>query len=245
MKKEIDGMDRRRFIGGSAAGALLVASPLWLAGCATARQYEQAEHMAAQLATGDEWTYEELNGYNRERQAGIRYVVEQADPPRLLVEVDGKPLSGLRSGQFEAYAAPWVVSRDTVYDRDNRYDAPLPVLPARLEPGVREAWQSMVTTDPKERPRRWHVQIDTLGYERVTVPAGEFEALRVRRLIKFEHPDFFRTQSERVEHLWFVPEVKRWVKREWRGQYMPKLRSRHPLLREDWIVWELSRFTVA
>jgi hypothetical protein len=50
----------------------------------------------------------------------------------------------------------------------------------------------MGTTDPKERPRRWHVQIDTLGHERVIVPAGEIEALRVRRLIKFEYPDFFR-----------------------------------------------------
>ena len=93
----------------------------------------------------------------------IRCAGRWADPPRLRVEVDGKPLSSLRSGQFEEYAAPWVVSRDTVYDRDNRYDAPLPVLPALLEPGVREAWQSMVTTDPKERPRRWHVQIDALS----------------------------------------------------------------------------------
>jgi len=132
MKKKIDGMDRRRFIGGGAAGALLVASPLWLAGCATARQYEQAEHMAARLAIGDEWMYEELNGYNRERQAGIRYVVERADPPRLRIEVDGKPLSSLRSGQFEDYAAPWVVSRDTVYDRDNRYDAMVPQVVSAL-----------------------------------------------------------------------------------------------------------------
>lgn len=235
-------INRRRLITGS-AGSLLLTTP-WIAGCATTPRFETAETEGPVLIVGDRWDYRELNGYSHEQQADIRYMVYQVDPPRLNVEVDGKPLSALRSGQIEEYAAPWAVSRDTIYDCDNRYDAPLPLLPARLEPGARESWQSMVTTDPKERPRRWHVQIDALGYERVIVPAGDFEALRVRRLIKFEHPDFFRTQSARTEHLWYAPEVRRWVKREWHGEYLPKLRSRHPPLREDWIVWELTGFTV-
>jgi len=39
--------------------------------------------------------------------------------------------------------------------------------------------------------------------------------------------------------------VKRWVKREWRGQYLQKMRARMPYFREDWIVWELTSFRVA
>lgn len=243
MNMDGNGMDRRVFVGNGAATLLLAGLPMYMSACATARRYEVTDDgTPIPLAVGDEWLYLESNGYNREPLADVRYVVDRVAPPRLRIEVDGKPLSGLRSGQFEEYATPWAVVRDTVYDLENRYESPLPLLPGQLEPGVRESWQSRVSSDPKEAPRRWNVQIDALGFERVSVPAGEFDALRIRRLIKFEHPDFFRSQSERTEQIWYAPQVRRWVKREWTGQYMPKLRSRHPLLREDWIVWELKSF---
>jgi hypothetical protein len=228
--------------------ALLAAGsvPALLSGCATAGRYAaQDDHAASVITAGDEWAYDELNGYARERVAQLRYVAEQGSPPSLRLEVAGKPLSGVRSEQHEEYDAAWVVARDTVYDTENRYDPPLPLLPALLEPGAHENWQSMVTNDDTSRPRRWHVQIDALQTEQVTVPAGTFEALRVRRLIKFEHPDFFRSHSERVDTLWYSPQVKRWVKREWQGQYLQKMRSRIPYFREDWIIWELTAFRVA
>ncbi len=238
--------ERRVFMRNGVALLAAVSAPALLSGCVAAGRYARgSDHDAAGISAGDEWLYDELNGYNRERMAEIRYVAEQGAPPVLRVEVDGKPLSSLRSGQREEYDAAWVVARDAVYDFENRYDPPLPLLPSRLEPGTRESWQAMVTHNQKEKPLRWHVQIDALGIEQVKVPAGSFEALRIRRLIKFEHPDFFRNHSARTETLWFAPEVKRWVKREWLGEYLQKTRSRAPAYREDWIVWELSRFSGA
>ncbi len=239
--------ERRTFLRN---GAVLVVAttpiPILLSACATPGQFDMGDsRMAAAIHAGDAWEYDELNGYNRERVAQIRYVAEQGDPPVLRVEVKGRPLSGLRCGQLEGYAAPWVVRQDAVYDFENRYDPPLPLLPALLEPGVNETWQSMVKHDEKDRALRWHVRIEVLGIEPVTVPAGSFDALPVRRTIRFEHPDFFRALSERTDTLWFVPEVRRWVKREWRGQYLQKMRPDAPTLREDWIVWELTRFTAA
>lgn len=222
------------------------ASPALLTGCVSAARFQAAEgHVATTIVDGDEWSYDELNGYNGKRAAQLRFVAEHGNPPALRVSVDGSPLSGLRDGQLEAYDSAWVVTRDGTYDRNNRYDPPLPLLPERLEAGARESWQSMVTHDENERALRWHVQIDALGHERIDVPAGSFDSLRVRRLIQFEHPDFFRSHSERVETLWYAPEVKRWVKRQWQGSYRPKLDSRTPTLREDWIVWVLTGFTVA
>lgn len=239
--------DRRAFL---RTGAVLAVAttpiPFLLSACTTPGSFGTGDtRMAATIRTGDAWDYDELNGYNRERVAQVGYVAERGDPPALRVEVKGKPLSGLRSGQLEDHAAPWVVKQDAVYDFENRYDPPLPLLPARLEPGATETWQSMVKHDEKDRALRWHVQIEASGIERVNVPAGSFDALPVRRTIRFEHPDFFRALSERTDTLWFVPEVRRWVKREWRGQYLQKMRPDAPTLREDWIVWELTRFTAA
>lgn len=236
---------RRRFM----QAGLMMLAPAWLAGCVNTRQFERAESVAsdavAKPQVGDSWSYRELNGYNRNIEGELRYTVEQADALWLSVELEGTSASALRGGQKELYAAPWAVMRDTVYDRQNTYNPPLPVLPSDLTPGTREFWQSMVTSDPKERARRWHVQLDVLGEERITVPAGEFDAVHVRRIVRFEHPSFFRTDSVRTEHLWYSPQVKHWVKREWRGTYRQTLRTRQPEFREDWIVWELTRFNVA
>lgn len=242
---DITGARRRDFMRRAGGTALLTLSPALLTACVSTGRFVPDGRPVAAVRPGDEWVYAELNGYNREHRAEVRYVTEDTAALSLRVEVNGTPLSDLRTGQQERYAEAWAVERDTVYDLDNRYDPPLPVLPTVLEPGVRQYWESRVTTDPDESARRWHVQLDVLGEERVQVPAGEFEALHVRRLVRFEHPDFFRSQSERTEHLWYVPEVRRWVKREWKGQYMPKLRSRHPMLYEDWIVWELKSWSVA
>jgi hypothetical protein len=239
--------DRRTFLrDGTALALSAAASPALLSGCASTAHFPAPDgHAATTVNAGDAWSYDELNGYNSRRVAQLRFVAEHGGPPALRVSVEGDPLSGLRNGQLETYDSAWVVTRDGTYDRDNRYDPPLPLLPERLEPGARESWQSMVTYDEGERALRWHVRIDAIAGERIEVPAGSFDALRVRRLIQFEHPDFFRSHSERTETLWYAPEVKRWVKREWRGSYRQKLDSRSPVMREDWIVWVLTDFTAA
>jgi hypothetical protein len=70
--------------------------------------------------------------------------------------------------------------------------------------------------------------------------------LRIVRLINFEHPDVFRYSPERTDIAWYAPQVGRWVKREWTGDYMSggptSLRGR---TREDWVNWQLTAYQPA
>jgi hypothetical protein len=57
------------------------------------------------------------------------------------------------------------------------------------------------------------------AWETISVPAGQFRALRYTNMIQFRSGDISRTDSVRQETLWFAPEVGRWVARESTGSY--------------------------
>ena len=55
----------------------------------------------------------------------------------------------------------------------------------------------------------WSVRVDARDWERIQVPAGVFEVLRVTRRIAFRHADLHRVESVRNETLWYAPKVNR------------------------------------
>jgi hypothetical protein len=107
---------------------------------------------------------------------------------------------------------------DPHWDLVQVYQRPIPLWPTQLHAG----WRSLVNTqyqtaEAAELP--WQQTMRAQGWESITVPAGQFTALRYTNLINFRHSDFSRTDAVRRETLWFAPEVGRWVVRESSGSY--------------------------
>jgi hypothetical protein len=123
----------------------------------------------------------------------------------------------------------------------------MPVVPQGARTGLNLRSNTRYTTTPTTSSAyAWSQRLSVEGWERVTVPAGSFDALRIVRLINFEHPDVFRYSPERTDIAWYAPQVGRWVKREWTGDYMSggptSLRGR---TREDWVNWQLTAYQPA
>ena len=115
---------------------------------------------------------------------------------------------------------PWgMVSVDPHWSQVQVYETQIPLWPTRLEPG----WQTHISTNYKtpsdDDALPWDQTMKAVAWETVTVPAGQFKALRFTNFIKFKHSDFSRTDSVRHETVWFAPEVGRWVARESQGTY--------------------------
>jgi hypothetical protein len=113
--------------------------------------------------------------------------------------------------------------------------------------------------------RRFPVWIEgkVLGWERVKVPAGEFEALKIERNVYFEYWEYaVRGRSEIREHEWYAPAAKQSVKREMRSSYL-SYRADAPsasgfmrvggddrgdgggrYVLDDWLVYELASHSV-
>jgi hypothetical protein len=116
--------------------------------------------------------------------------------------------------------APWgMVLVDPHWNHVQVYEAPIPLWPTQLVPGWHSHIRSKFKTAESDNEMGWDQTMKAEGWETVTVPAGQFTALRYLNAISFKDPDPARTNSKRHETIWFAPEVGRWVARESAGQY--------------------------
>lgn len=94
-----------------------------------------------------------------------------------------------------------------------------------------------------------HVHASVGGWRRIKVPAGEFDALEVRRTIYAGNAEFFNSQEEILETDWYAPSVRNFVVSEGTSSHVDTSRSGGgrddpPLrVRGDWLVAELVRFS--
>jgi hypothetical protein len=115
---------------------------------------------------------------------------------------------------------PWgMVALDPHWSQIQVYETPIPLWPAQLRPGWRTRISTKYKTPTNQDGLPWDQTMKAHAWEKISVPAGQFTALRYTNQIQFQSGDFSRTDSLRHETLWFAPEVGRWVARESTGSY--------------------------
>jgi hypothetical protein len=234
---------RRRecLVFGSGLGLSLLAS-----GCALPSFIEAPKNatIKPRVRVGDTWEYAEINRYNNLRQAVVTHRVSSVDP---IIRIAHSAKIGdvgqekIVERTEEIYDSLWTIKQEPAYDRSIVFERPLPFLPSVFEAGQREVFQTAYKVDGINSLFYWRSHLFAAGWERVQVPAGEFSALRIERSFWFAHPDSFRTDAVRRDTLWYSPEVNRWVRREWVGEYRSPGSRRIPM-REDWVRWDLLAY---
>lgn len=255
-KSKADNADprRRRLVLGGTVGLALPA--IGLAGCATRPRHPEHERQFEQprVRLGDRWLYREINRYNQLPLSEVEVMVTAASP--LLTCSVRRTRSDSTAGEIarpdavleERYAQPWAVDLEPTYDLTMDFAAPMPLLPASLQVGQSEYSKTSYTVRGYSGQYRWTQHLKALDVERIATPGGSYDCLRVRRMIWFDYPDVFRFSSARVDNVWYAPEVNRWVRREWTGDYKHenslggRLGTRR---REDWVRWDLLAYTPA
>ena len=228
---------RRTLLGAGALGAAAAVT-----GCATpaANVLPPQALPAPRVRVGDRWRYEVINGFNNSKTGEILAQVRTV-APQVLVELTTD--KGVRPGD-ELYSAPWQVIQEPFYDIVQIFDTPVALVPAGGGPGESLIQRTAYRVPGQDYRYAWYVRSEPMHWERVRVPAGEFDALRVQRDIFFAHSDRWRIAPSRRETLWYAPHVNRWVQREWAGWYR-WAGMRGAALREDWISWRLMEYLPA
>lgn len=165
--------------------------------------------------SGERWRYAVVNRYSGETIDEITATVSRVYPQTTieLVDRNGKKLSS------EIYASPWQILQEPIYNETLVFEQPLPLVPETLAVGVEETYETSFRLSGSDNPHPWLVSLSVNGWERLKVPAGEYDAVRIDRHITFESPDLFRRGSRRIDTLWYAPAVNRWVERQWTGFY--------------------------
>lgn len=201
----------------------------------------------AQMKVGDYWEYAVRDAYTGFDRGVHRYQVSHADPERVVVDVfrDGERVDS------RVYTAGWNGLEHPLPNLQRfRYDPAFPAYVYPLEPG--RSWYTVVTaTDPQTRARyRVHTRGQVVGWERIRVPAGEFDALRIQRQVFAGNSDARRSQETITETDWYVPRLKRAARTQASSEHFDNSQGggdgggEYPLrIRGDWLISELVRYS--
>ena len=117
-----------------------------------------------------------------------------------------------------------------------QFGAPYTKLPYPLVPGTR--WYEQIdAVDAHGVSYVWRISTSARGWERVRTPAGEFDALRIVRIMTLGDWDGDFRDTTRIETLWYAPAANGWVRLERRDEQREL--ARVPRTRIDWRIWEL------
>jgi len=92
-------------------------------------------------------------------------------------------------------------------------------------------------------PRSVRVDGTVLGRERIRVPAGEFDTVKIRRVIYPGDAYFYLNETKIIEYDWYAPALGRTVRTDSRSEYIDTSRCGRGggtcMFRGDWDVFEL------
>ena len=184
------------------------------------------------LRPGDNWTYRHIDlKSNNARE--ITNLIEEVAP-----------------GQIKYRGGNYItdLSQNIVYDRarvndkvtESRFDPGLPVLLFPAQVGEAKSGAVVVTrTDDERSEQRYDIKV--LRREKVTVPAGTFDAVYLERDLAFrtQFKDG-RVNSGRTKmRIWYAPQAKRFVKFEVDGIDSKGVQS--PLSRRELLNYQVSQ----
>jgi hypothetical protein len=188
---------------------------------------------------GDRWVYRATDGFfTPVRWEETREITAiGAEGTTVRVTQNGPTVATTRN---EVWPAPGLVRTGALFDDETRrFATPLKRYAFPLVPG--KTWNQFVDnyneTTRKEGQINHYVRVG--GWEKVTTPAGTYDAIRLRVLTRLDDDEFWRWATECNYLIAYAPAVRGVVREDKEAQYREKgspadgvtaLRSQHAVL---------------
>jgi hypothetical protein len=177
---------------------------------------------APDYRVGDRWVYHVVDGYRAKIIWDETHEITAIGPDGITVTVTARG-STFNVDRVEKWSKPGVVSQGAVYeDETDRFDPALIRYQFPLVPG--ERWnQRMIDLDKPPAPYGGitrHVSVG--GYQKITTPAGTFDAIGLRVIMQMDDETFWRYPTECNYLVWYAPAVGASVREEKTSQWRDK-----------------------
>ena len=221
---------------------LLVVASVLIAACATTDQRGDVGGAVANAPTptvGARWTYRGREGFRLPLIWEETHEVTSASAAGITVRVTAKG-GWLDIQRQETFIAPGVVRSGALMDIETRrFAMPLERFRFPLAPG--ETWNQWVDNynETTKREGRINRYVRVGGWEKVSTPAGEFDAIRMRVLMRLDDEEFWRYPTTCNYVIWYAPAVGAPVREEKEAEYLERgdtldglgaIRAQHTLL---------------
>ena len=208
-------LSRRTFIASAALTPVACIAPL---------SYENGIPVVAPQPTptirppqiGQEWTYIKKDVFNGNTLGLINERISKVSPNIIIARsADGGEIL-----PSEIQTSWGMVATDTQWPRLLNFSPSLPLWPLELSTGWSKQFNTKYSVAGYPDSRlNWQEYMSVQGWEKITVPAGIFLAVRFQNLINYESSDPNKVDCIRKETVWFVPKIGRWAAREVSGSY--------------------------
>jgi hypothetical protein len=165
---------------------------------------------------GQEWTYVKRDVFNGKTLGVITERVVKVGSP-IVIERNSADGAQLPS---EIQSTWGMVTADPQWPRLMNFNPALPLWPQELSSQWGKQFITHYTVAGySDNKLSWQEYMGSQGWEKITVPAGTFIAVRFQTQIHYQSDDDNKVDCMRKETLWFAPEIGRWVAREASGSY--------------------------
>lgn len=193
-----------------------------------------------QAKVGQSWKYLKINQFNSEPVELIDEQISSVENGQITLTRQGQKSQNLGN---EIQFPLGQILTDSDWDYNQTYH---PVIPIYLDLNQINSVATIQTSyqvGNSSYRLPMAATIRQLGWESITIPSGTFTAMRIEKLIRFQHNDSTRLDSIRFDRYWYSPEIGRWVVRETDGRYFYVSGRRRTDLREDFWRYELQSWT--
>ena len=164
---------------------------------------------------GHAWSYRKINHFNSQTVATLHETVASVGS---VTVIERQEAAGA-VWPAEQHGSWGQVVREPVWDYPLNLEQAVPLWPTNLAAGQQQSVHTHYREDGGSF-RYWiQVYAAARGWERLVLPVGTFNTLRVERLVRLAHRDFNRIDTLRRDVMWLAPELGRWVVRVTSGRY--------------------------
>jgi hypothetical protein len=170
---------------------------------------------------GDRWVYHGDDGFRVKTEWDETHEVTAIGAEGITTRFT--LTGGVALTRAELWAAPGQVKIGAVYDNvTRRFDVPLQRYDFPLAPG--KVWNQWVWNYNEFTKERGQINryVRVSGWEKVTTPAGTFDALKMQVVMRLDDETFWRWPTTCNYAVWYAPAVKAVVREERNAQYVEK-----------------------
>ena len=189
---------------------------------------------------GQSWKYVKINQFNSEPIELIEEQISSMENGQIIISRQGQKSQNLGNEVQSPYGK--LVS-DSDWDMTQTYQSAIPIYLDLNQINLSATIQTPYQVGNSSYRLAMAVTIRQLGWESITIPSGTFIAMKIEKLIRFQHNDSTRLESTRFDRYWYSPEIGRWVVRETDGRYFITTGRGRNDMREDFLRYELQSWT--
>ncbi len=189
---------------------------------------------------GQSWKYLKINQFNSEPVELIEEQISALENGQIIISRKGQKSHNLGN---EVQSPFGKLLADSDWDSSQTYQSVIPVYLDLNQINLSATIQTSYQLGNSSYRLPISVTIHQRGWESITIPSGTFTAMKIEKLIRFQHNDSTRLESTRIDRYWYSPEIGRWVVRETDGRYFTMAGPRRIDGREDFWRYELQSYT--